>query len=263
VSLTKAALGLYFHMSHVQLKGIVSAGFETNGKGHLGFIVELPGAFVRGKTERQALDKVKKEVDLYLKWLGMEPKHDYEIRIVQRHKSNAVVEDADTAILLQADRGEIRVEEFKRLADLARYSKETFVKLYTSTQHKDWIDESRIRKTFYGDNPATIQRIFDHVRNCQFYYLSRIGITEEMDGDFADTRELCLEKLGAFYMENNNLAMFEADGELWTLKKVLRRFIWHDRIHAKAITRILERQRQLGIIKTYDDPFHFMKTTNG
>ena len=259
MSLTKAALGLYFHMSHVQLKDIVSAGFETNGKGHLGFIVELPGAFVRGKTERQALDKVKKEVDLYLKWLGMEPKHDYEIRIVQRHKSNAVVEDADTAILLEADRGEIRVEEFKRLVDLARYSKETFVKLYTSTQHKDWIDESRIRKTFYGDNPATIQRIFDHVRNCQFYYLSRIGITEEPAKGFAEIRRFAIEKLKDFYRKHNNLRVFKADGELWTLKKVLRRFIWHDRIHAKAITRILERQRQLGIIDAYDDPFHFMK----
>ena len=27
------------------------------------------------------------------------------------------------------------------------------------------------------------------------------------------------------------------DGELWTLRKVLRRFLWHDRIHAKAMWR--------------------------
>lgn len=27
-------------------------------------------------------------------------------------------------------------------------------------------------------------------------------------------------------------------GEYWTLRKVLRRFIWHDRIHAKAMYRM-------------------------
>ena len=27
------------------------------------------------------------------------------------------------------------------------------------------------------------------------------------------------------------------DGELWTETKVLRRFLWHDRIHAKALYR--------------------------
>ena len=27
-------------------------------------------------------------------------------------------------------------------------------------------------------------------------------------------------------------------GEAWSLRKVLRRFIWHDRIHAKAMYRM-------------------------
>lgn len=30
-------------------------------------------------------------------------------------------------------------------------------------------------------------------------------------------------------------------GELWSLKKVLRRFIWHDRIHAKVMYRMAVR----------------------
>jgi len=74
-------------------------------------------------------------------------------------------------------------------------------------------------------------------------------------------RKFCLEKLKALYRKNNNSLIFEADNELWTLKKVLRRFIWHDRIHGKAMTRILEKQKQLAMINEYDDPFHFMETT--
>ena len=36
---------------------------------------------------------------------------------------------------------------------------------------------------------------------------------------------------------NNNV--FDGSyGEKWSLRKVLRRFIWHDRIHAKAMYRM-------------------------
>lgn len=247
----------------ISLRDTISVALETNGKGYLGFIVELPGAFIRGMIEHEALAKVQKEVDVYLKWLGMKSQCDYKIKTVQRHESEAAVEDGDTAILLQADKGEVGKEVFRELVDLARYSGQTFVKLYENAQHKEWVDESRIRKTFYGDNPATIQRIFEHVKNCQYYYLSAIGVMEEPEEDFTLLREFALKKLKALFSEYNNLQIFEEDGELWTLKKVLRRFIWHDRIHAKAITRILEKQRQMGIIKGYDDPFHFMARTHG
>ena len=85
---------------------------------------------------------------------------------------------------------------------------------------------------------------------------------KEVEGDFMTIREFCLEKLEALYRKHDNSLIFEVDDELWTLKKVLRRFIWHDRIHGKAITRILEKQRQLGVIDEYNDPFHFMEATS-
>ena len=128
-------------------------------------------------------------------------------------------------------------------------------------EFKDWVDEERIRKTFYGDNPKTIREIFEHVKNCQYYYLSRMRIDEEIEGDFMAIRKFCLEKLESLYHENKNSLKFEIDNELWTLKKVLRRFIWHDRIHGKAMVRILEKQKQLNIIDNYEDPFHFMEVT--
>ena len=86
-------------------------------------------------------------------------------------------------------------------------------------------------------------------------------ITEEIEGDFMAIRRFCLEKLEALCRKNNNSLIFEVANELWTLKKVLRRFIWHDRIHGKAMTRILEKQKQLRVIDEYDDPFHFMEAT--
>lgn len=42
--------------------------------------------------------------------------------------------------------------------------------------------------------------------------------------------------------------------ELWSVRKVLRRFIWHDRIHAKAMFRMAERTFGKGVVK---NPFQF------
>lgn len=244
----------------IPLTRVISIGFETNGKGYIGFIAELPGAFIRGGTEEEALSKADQEVKSYLKWLGIEQKWNYNTIVVQRHQSSLMVEDADNEILLNTDKETTSEEEFKNLTDLVRYSGETFLKIYNDAKFKDWVDEARIRKTFHGENPKTIQEIFDHVKVCQYYYLSRTKSQfENKEEDFLKIRSFCLRKIEELYLKNNNSLVFEVDNELWTLKKILRRFIWHDRIHGKAIMRILERQKRLGIIGEYEDSFYFKK----
>ncbi|GAK00699.1 hypothetical protein [Geomicrobium sp. JCM 19055] len=41
--------------------------------------------------------------------------------------------------------------------------------------------------------------------------------------------------------------------ELWTLRKVMRRFIWHDRIHAKSMYRTANSRWG----ETIENPFYF------
>ncbi len=248
---------------YLKFTNLISIGFETNGKGYIGYLVELPGAYIRGRTEEEAISKLNREVNLYLKWLGIKQKPDYKIQIVQNHQSSLAVEDADNEILLEADKEVMGEEEFRNLVDLVRYSEETFLQLYNKTRFKEWMDESRIRKTFYGENPKTIQEIFDHVKRCQYYYLSRTKITfDKKEEDFIKIREFCIAKIEKLYRVNNNSLIFNVEDEPWTLKKILRRFIWHNRVHAKAMTRVLEKQKELGIIAKYDDPFHFMEVSS-
>jgi len=235
----------------------VSIAFETNWRGYLGYLVELPGAYVRGPTEEEATPKVMSEVMAYLGWLGVKAEEDCKVRVVQKHRGIKTVEDADTEILLDADQGEVTEEEFQTLIDLTRFSAETFAKLYDMAENKDWVDQSAVRKTFYGNRPATAKAIYEHVGRCQFYYLSRMKITNEIDGNFVTSREFCLSRLEKLYRRKNNSLNYEIDHEQWTLKKVLRRFVWHDRIHGKAMTRILEKQRQSGIVSNYEDCFNF------
>jgi hypothetical protein len=72
-------------------------------------------------------------------------------------------------------------------------------------------------------------------------------------------RDSSMETLTSLWRENGNSKVYNVDNEAWTLKKILRRFIWHDRIHGKAIHRILRKQKSLDLIREYEDPFHFEK----
>ena len=237
----------------------LSVALETNGKGFHGFIVELPGAFVRGAKEEEALSKAQHEATSYLAWLGRELKQLPKAHIVQTHQCKLTVEDADCEILLDVDRGPMSDREFQLLVELAKHSGASFAKLYDRTQLKDWVDEARIRKTFYGQNKKTIKEIFDHVKRTQYYYLSRTGIAFSEDDalPLMEIRELSFDSLAHLFSKEGNSKIYNVQNEEWTLKKILRRFVWHDRIHGKAITRIQEKQRKLGLIDRYEDPFRF------
>jgi hypothetical protein len=236
---------------------VVQVAVESNNRGFIGFLVELPGAYVRGRGEEELLSKVGQEAKSFLDWLGISRVRPDRGRIVERHTSPLSVEDADNEILLEADKGAVNKDEFDRLTEIARRSGETFVSLYDSSLLKDWVDSSRARRTFYSERPKTVQEIFEHVERTQFYYLSRTGLNSGRGRQFVETRESCLEKIDGLFEKSGNSIIYNVDAEFWTLKKILRRYIWHDRIHGKAITRILAKQKQAGLIDDYDNPFRF------
>ena len=238
----------------------LSVALETNGKGFMGFIVELPGAFVRGPDEPNALSKVLVEAQSYLRWLHASDKISIQPQVVQRHSCGLMVEDGDCEILLDSDKGLVGHSEWMQLTDLVKYSCQTFNTLFERAQLRDWVDEARVRQTFYGANKKTIREVFDHVKRTQYYYLSRTGqrAFEDESESLQTSRDECLKALDKLFDKHNNSKVYTVDTEDWTLKKIMRRFIWHDRIHGKAIVRILDKQKHLGLINGYEDPFSFV-----
>ena len=77
-----------------------------------------------------------------------------------------------------------------------------------------------------------------HTKNVNAYYFGEIGVEAYNHGSIVECRRKGFEMLERQpnYLE---MGVFEGSyGELWSLRKVLRRFIWHDRIHAKAMYRM-------------------------
>lgn len=98
-----------------------------------------------------------------------------------------------------------------------------------------------VRKTFYGQVPRTASEMYEHTKNVNDYYFGEIGVETDHEGTIVDCRQrgfVLLEGQPDFL---KNIVSLGSYNEEWSLRKVLRRFIWHDRIHAKAMYRMAVR----------------------
>ncbi len=62
---------------------------------------------MRGRSESEAVSKVDREIESYLRWLGVGKTPAYKVSTIQRHNCSLNVEDADNEILLEADSKEM------------------------------------------------------------------------------------------------------------------------------------------------------------
>jgi len=216
--------------------------YETNGKGFLGWLVDLPGAYIRGRTVEEARSKIGQEIKAYESWLGIETDCAKEYtESIQECKLH--VEDADTDILFDTELADFEApKDFEDWCTLISISGTKADNIYKCCQYKDYVDPHMVRKTFYGDVYSTINRQFAHIIQVQNYYLAQIGTGIKIGNDLVSSRRDFVEKLKEKYLKEGN-RLYQNEEEDWTTKKIVRRIIWHDRIHAKAIERIEQRRK--------------------
>ena len=211
--------------------------WEHNGGDTLLYSVTCVGAYTRGSSLEAAAAKMKAELAAYAAWKGDGGEPYDGIDIVQEKSSELQIADADSDVFFDAEREPLTEPEYKALKALALKSARDFHALYASVpdKHVSCLPE---RTTFYGAVPRTAQEMYDHTRSVNSYYFAEIGVEVDHEGDIFACRErgfaLLEQKVGFL-----NTGVTEGSwGESWSVRKVLRRFIWHDRIHAKAMYRM-------------------------
>lgn len=211
---------------------------EFNDGGCLIYAANYSGAYVRGKSKNEALAKFAGEMRSYLRWLGtsLSAADLLEIEIVQEKRSELQVCDADSDVLFDAEREPISPEEYGRLKLLVLKSARDFRSLYESIPNPD-ISGRAPRRSFYGPVPRTPREMYEHTNNTTAYYTAAFGLETENMPDLYTNRLQALSELEDLPDFLSGRVYVADDGEEWTLRKVLRRFIWHDRIHAKAMWR--------------------------
>ena len=215
----------------------INCVWEHNGNDSILYANDYVGAFTRGASKEEAMLKMPKEIRRFRLWQGETPLEDYDIEIVQEKESDLQIRDADSDILFISEEKPLRAEEYQYFKSLALKSAEDFYALYCSFPDKN---KSALpyRKTFYGSVPRTAEEMYQHTKNVNEYYFSEVGVEADNKGTIVSCRARGFEALESITGYLSLEAVTGSYDEQWSVQKVLRRFIWHDRIHAKAMYRM-------------------------
>jgi len=219
------------------VSAVIHCIVEYNDDGYLVFAGNYPGAYARGRTKEEALNKIPDEIQSYQLWSNADNiKDNITIEIHEEQKSDLQIRDADSDVLFESEQPPLSEKEYLKLKSLVLKSAKDFKILYDSFPKKD-VTNKTSRTTFYGSILLTANEILIHTNSVTGYYIGEIGGRFNCHSDIFENRVAglkCVEMLPDFL---ENKCFKGSHGELWTLRKVMRRFIWHDRIHAKSMYR--------------------------
>lgn len=214
--------------------------WEHNGDDTLLYAKDYVGAFTRGENLEVASKKMKNEILAYSSWLGNDLQEDIEVVIVQEKNSELEIKDADSDVIFMAEEAALTMSEYITLRDFALKSASDFLKLYEMIPDKQK-SVLPVRTTFYGQVPRTAEEMYVHTKSVNSYYFAEIGIDADNEGSIYECRKRGFEQLENTTDFLNGRLQEGSYGEMWSVRKVLRRFIWHDRIHAKAMWKMVKK----------------------
>lgn len=230
---------------------------EYNSAGCLVYAADYPGAAARGRSPAEAYAKLPDELAHFSRWQrGGQPGEPFQgcgFFTVLAKDSPLHVEDADSDVIFPSERLPMTMEDYRQRKALALRSAADFQALYDSVPDKS-APLAPVRESFYGPVPNTAEAMYQHTMCVNRYYFGEIGIEAENGPDILSCRArafAALEQQAGFLAAPARTGSYD---ELWSLAKVLRRFLWHDRLHARAMYRRAAARFGSGIIA---DPFCF------
>lgn len=215
----------------------INCVWEHNGNDTLLYAIDYIGAYTRGESLEIAKAKMPGEIISYLKWLGEDISDSIEVVITGEKASELAIKDADSDVIFESEKAPLTAVEYEKLKALALKSAKDFLILYESIPDKCATAIAE-RKTFYGQVPRTADEMYEHTKNVNGYYFAEIEVDADNGGNIYECRKRGFEALEAKPDFLQNAIIEGSYGEDWSLRKVFRRFVWHDRIHARAMYRM-------------------------
>ena len=212
---------------------------EYNEHGAMLWADAYPGAYSRGETVSDALEKFPKALSEYAAWAHGAPLPNLaesDFVVTHAYQTELRIDDADSDVLFPSERLPMDMTEYTQKKQLCIRSAQDFEKLVASIPQKDRALK-KSRRTFYGKIPCSAREMAEHTNNTLEYYADAIGVPFENEGGLLENRKRLFRAIESAPDFLSPRVFTAGDGELWTLKKLLRRLIWHDRIHAHALYR--------------------------
>lgn len=213
---------------------------EYNENGAMLWADSYPGAFSRGETVSKALEKFPKALSEYARWAhgaSLPNLAESDFVVTHAYQTALKVEDADSDVLFPSERLPMDMTEYTQKKQLCIRSAQDFEKLVASIPQKDRALR-KSRRTFYGKIPCSAREMAEHTNRTLEYYADAVGVPFENEGGLLENRKRLFRALESTPDFLSPKVYTASDGELWTRRKLMRRILWHDRIHARALYRL-------------------------
>lgn len=200
-------------------------------------VAELPGAFSDGATVDEATRFASQSIANHLVWSEAEVDHGPRPLAVVAEiiKSWNYAPDFEVNAFFSTDRPPLAEDELDGLRKLLYLARAELLDSFLGLS----IDQLSI----VPEGEAwSVHDALRHVATAENWYLDRLGLAHEPAWEMKDTlgrvllvRQHLLDVLPGLVGDER---IAEWNGELWSPRKMIRRALWHELLHARDIKRI-------------------------
>lgn len=221
-------------------------------------VIELPGCFSRGASRGEALGSLLREVEVRIAWVRERglvcPERSVLTVVEEQEDISELGESGGATAIFRSDLVPINGIALGEALQLMKLSREELLGI-VGWLGREVLDAEPI------PGKRSIRRDIDHIVNSEEWYVSRLGRRYQIVYEGELRKAMGMKRLSSVErLRATRLAMMIAleaalrDGrqgpftrraytkypdERWTLRKVLRRFLEHEREHLGTINRTL------------------------
>ena len=242
---------------------------EGNGL-YYAHVADFLGCFAKAETRSEVIDALLKDVKVYSEWLLSEEIGKFykkqaksyiaginELDIIEEFTGiEKLGEKKGASSLFTSEKGEIPEEAFECYIELIKYHPEELLRIVFQYSKEE-------REKVIIEGKSTIDQILTEFYYIELFYISIFG--DEMESKFLESINLTKDELESlsllervvkvrqgvitilrtYYQQSGNNEFISAEdsefpGELWTIKKVIRKFIEHERECKRRIKELID-----------------------
>lgn len=238
----------------------LSVNLEHGARWWYAHVSELPGCFTRADTRNEALERLPGEIERHVRFLEDHGEHpgfsSLNFSVVEEAADIPELGEAGGAVsLFVSNLKPVEPSEFTGFLNLMRWNREELAKIVEPLNEKEFVANPVPEKW-------SIEHTLWHIVNAEWWYVSRLGTdAERIHADFERrlrkgrrriqplerlriVRESAVVALEAVFQNQpvgtlRRRAYTRHPEELWTFRKVLRRFVEHEREHIGTIKKVV------------------------
>lgn len=219
---------------------------DHEGGSCLAWVLDLPGCVAYAASPEEAIVRAPEVAQQYLDWLrghgesvpelieiDPDPAEIFQVSFLNGYEINSI---------FSPDFGVPSDEELERCLRWMRHSREDLWKLIRSLSWEALDAEVQ-------SGGLTIRKVLQHVAGAEEWYISRLEPgssqvsapsvgSEDVFERLEAVRTWAIERLQTLPSERRKRITVHK-GEVWTFKKVLRRFLYHETYHRRQIEELL------------------------